>query len=452
MHSVLFAFAIGCINAWLVDSTTVQVDAEFRRTCALVGDATVKCWGYNFDGQLGYGDQINRGDGPEEMGLRLRPVDLGTGRTAVQISTGSLHTCALLDDATAKCWGSNLAGRLGYGEPQNRGDGPNEMGDNLPAIDLGTGRTVGQIATGSHTCALLDDATVKCWGEGTFGQLGYGDPNNRGGGPGEMGNNLPAVDLGAGRTALQIAPGFGYTCVRLDDATVKCWGRGLEGRLGYGDESNRGDGPGEMGDDLPAIDLGTGRTAVQVTVGDAHVCVLLDDATVKCWGKGFNGRLGYGDQENRGDGPNEMGDNLDPIELGTGRTALQITAGRLHTCALLDDATVKCWGEGAFGQLGYGDQNNRGDGPNEMGNNLPAVDLGTGRTAVQVAAGFRQTCAVLDDATVKCWGEGSFGQLGYGDQSNRGDGPGEMGDDLPTVDIEDALCEAPVSINAMILR
>ena len=79
---------------------------------------------------------------------------------------------------------------------------------------------------------------------------------------------------------------------------------------------------------------------------------------------------------------------------------------------------MKCWGYNDNGQLGYGDTNNRGDGPNEVGDFLPTVDLGTGKKAKQISAGFRHTCAVLNDDSVKCWGSGGYGQLGYGNNNN----------------------------------
>ena len=120
----------------------------------------------------------------------------------------------------------------------------------------------------------------------------------------------------------------------------------------------------------------------------------------------------------------------------SGITARQIATGSNHTCALLDNATVKCWGENSFGRLGQGDTNDRGDVSGEMGKNLLAIDLGSGRTATQIAAGDFHTCALLDNATVKCWGENSSGQLGQGDTNARGDGPGEMGDLLPPVELE----------------
>ena len=365
------------------------------------------------------------------MSDNLPTVDLGTGATAVQVTVGGLTTCALLDDGTVKCWGYNMDGQLGQGHQLTRGDGPGEMGDALPVVDLGTGRTATQVAAGlsAHTCALLDNGTVKCWGLNTFGQLGLGNMIDRGDQLGEMGDNLPPVDLGTGRTATQITLGLDHTCALLDNGTVKCWGRNYRGQLGQGHTLNRGDGPGEMGDNLPPVNLGTGRTATQITAGRDHTCALLDDGTVKCWGYNDFGQLGLGNRAYRGDGLGEMGDALPAVNLGTGRTATRISTGADHTCALLDDDSVKCWGKNERGELGLGDTARRGDEPGEMGNSLPAVQLGAGLAAAHVST----SCVLLDNGTVKCWGRNLEGQLGLGDTANRGDGPGEMGDSLPIV-------------------
>src|SRR5205823_3943102 len=140
--------------------------------------------------------------------------------------------------------------------------------------------------------ALLSNGAVKCWGRNDGGQLGLGDTVDRGDGAGEMGDSLPAVDLGTGRTAVAISAGDFFTCALLDNASVKCWGANSEGQLGLGDTSARGDDPGEMGDSLPAVDLGTGRTAVAIDSGNIHTCALLDDTSVKCWGQNLSGQLG----------------------------------------------------------------------------------------------------------------------------------------------------------------
>lgn len=416
--------------------SAVQIVGGTSHTCALLANSQVKCWGKNNYGQLGLGDTATRGDGAGEMGDNLSTVSLGAGRTATQIVAGGYHTCAILDNSKVKCWGHNSFGQLGLSDVNHRGDSASEMGDSLPAVSLGTGRTALQIVAGNyHTCALLDNSQVKCWGYNFDGQLGLGDSNNRGDAPSEMGNSLPAVSLGAGRTAVQIVAGSSHVCALLDNSQVKCWGNGGYGQLGLGDPNVRGDGAGEMGDSLPAVSLGTGRTAVQVVAGTFHTCALLDNAQAKCWGHNGYGQLGLGDVNDRGDGASEMGDSLPTVSLGASRTIVQIVTGNYHTCAILDNFQVKCWGRNNYGQLGLGDVNNRGDGAGEMGDNLPTVSLGSGRIAAQMIAGGYYTCAVLDSSQAKCWGYNSDAQLGLGDVNNRGDGAGEMGDSLPLVNL-----------------
>jgi len=419
--------------------TATAISCAYSHACALLDDKSVKCWGSNWIGQLGRGDKYNRGGALLEMGDNLPAVDLGTGRTATAISMEpdmGEYMCALLDDKSVKCWGSNWNGQLGLGDTNHRGDGPGEMGDNLPAVDLGTGRMATAIAIGgSYACALLDDKSVKCWGGNWYGQLGLGDTNNRGNSTGQMGDNLPAVDFGTGRTATAISCTYSSACALLDDKSVKCWGSNWNGQLGLGDTNSRGNSTGQMGDNLPAVDLGTGRTAMAISMGGGYTCALLDNKSVKCWGDNYNGQLGLGDTNHRGDGPGEMGDNLPAVDLGTGRTAMAISMGGGYTCALLDNKSVKCWGSNWNGQLGLGDKNHRGDAPGEMGDNLPAVDLGTGRTATAISCKNSYCCALLDNKSVKCWGSNYSGRLGLGDTNHRGDGPGEMGDNLPAVDL-----------------
>ena len=407
-----------------------SISVGYNSACASVDWGNVKCWGWNYHGGLGLGDTADRGDEPGEMGNDLPAVNLGSGRTATALSIGVFGGCAVLDTGSVKCWGDNQYGQLGLGDTANRGDQPGEMGDNLPAVNLGTGRTATAISMhGGGTCALLDNGRVKCWGWNAYGQLGLGDTANRGDQPGEMGDNLPAGNLGTGRTATAITSAGGHACALLDDGTVKCWGWNYYGGLGLGDTASRGDGPNEMGDDLPVVDLGADRTVTALTAGtNGHSCALLDNRTVKCWGWNNYGQLGVGDNAIRGDQPGEMGYDLPTVELGSGRTATAITAGQNHTCALLDNNTVKCWGIGLW--IGQG-----GSGGAQTPNNLPPVDLGSGRTALAVSAGTSHTCALLDDHSLKCWGYNGYGQLGVDDTDNRGDEPGEMGDSLPAVDL-----------------
>jgi cysteine-rich repeat protein len=420
----------------------VALSARGIRTCALSFNGVVKCWGDNEFGELGLGDTRPRGDSPQQMGRNLPPVPLGSGRTASAISAGYLHNCVLLDDGSVKCWGDNRFGGLGQGDTLTRGDDPNEMGDSLPAISLGTGQTALAIAAGdAFTCAILTGHTLKCWGLNYSGQteqggeLGLGDKESRGDQPGEMGDALPFVDLGIGRTVNAISAGTDSACALLDNGSIKCWGVNQFGQLGQGDTQNRGDLPGEMGDNLQPVQLGAGHGALAVSVGYGFACALLDDGAVKCWGQNTYGQLGLGDTQNRGDLPGEMGENLAAVDLGPGNTAKAIAVGFESACALLDGGTVKCWGAGSYGQLGLGDSLNRGDLPGEMGSNLPVVQLGDSANVRAITSGYGATCALLADARVKCWGFNQYGELGLGDADSRGDDPSELGDQLPAVEI-----------------
>eukprot|EP01083_Nonionella_stella_P183247 661679_1 len=257
------------------------------------------------------------------------------------------------------------------------------MADKLLEVDLGSSFIPIQIVAGyTHTCAL-SISNAKCWGYNSRGQLGYDDGIDRGDGTNEMGDNLPNIALGSSFTPTQIVAAFYHTCALSTDNKVKCWGENFYGQLGYEDQVDRGDlmGSNEMGDSLPNIDLGSGFTPTQIMVGEYHTCALSSSNKVKCWGKNNYGQLGYGDMNDRGDGPDEMGNNLLDVDLGSSFIPIQIMGGSYHTCALSMNHKIKCWGRNNFGQLGYEDVQNRGDGSNEMGNNLLGIDLGSSFTA-----------------------------------------------------------------------
>jgi len=402
-----------------------DVDVNQYRSCAVFIDGRVKCWGNS----AGLGlNTTNVGDNVNEMGANLPFLPMGTGRIVKEVACGYRFQCALTTAGQVVCWGYNDYEQLGRSDQQVP-DTYAELGDNLVAVNLGTGRTAVQLASGGlHSCAILDNGTVKCWGYNAYGQLGYGDTVNRGWSPSEMGDNLPAVDLGTGRTALAISAEEYSVCVLLDNGSVKCWGTNDYGQLGQGDKITRGDNPGEMGDNLPAINLGTGKTAVQISLGRGHACARLNDQTLKCWGNNTYGALGLGTTDFRGDQPGEMGDNLPAIDLGAGRVAVDVNAAEWFTCALLDNSTLKCWGAGTPAAEN-GTWNNLGDQPGEMGDNLLPVNLGTAKTVVRFSSRWAHSCAILNDNSVKCWGYNPSGQLGLGNTSSTP----ATGDSLPVV-------------------
>jgi uncharacterized protein YjbI with pentapeptide repeats len=224
-------------------------------------------------------------------------VDLGAGRTAVSVSTGFLVTCVVLDNGTLKCWGNNGYGQLGYDDITDRGGNLGDMAA-LNTIDLGAGRTARAVDTnGSTTCAILDTKALKCWGDNTVGQLGYEDVLKRGDSRGSMGS-LATVNLGVGRTAIAVSVA-NPTCVVLDNKSLKCWGDNTKGGLGQDDTINRGGYSGDMAA-LAAVNLGTGRTLKTVETGGTNTCAILDNNRLKCWGSNASGQLGQNDTLPRG--------------------------------------------------------------------------------------------------------------------------------------------------------
>ncbi|HZF50149.1 MAG TPA: DUF4215 domain-containing protein [Polyangiaceae bacterium] len=420
----------------------LEVAAGAAHTCARLSGGIVKCWGLNSSGQLGLGDVFPRGHNAAHMGSNLPAVNLGQDldgkdKTALAIAAGVNHTCALLSDGSVKCWGANDFGNLGLPSTLARGDQPGEMGDKLPAVNLGAGKIAQAIVASNYiTCALLSDGEVKCWGYNVYGQLGQGHKSNIGLNPATM-DGLLAINLGTGKKAKAITAGYYHACALLNDDSIKCWGYNAYGQLGLGDNKDRGDNmnENEMGDNLLAIDLGTDGEAQAIAAGAHHTCALLMNGSVKCWGYNLYGQLGLGDSSPRGDQPGEMGDALPPVNLGAGKKATAIEVGIYHACAQLDDDTAKCWGINSVGNLGLGDINPRGDQPSEMGDALLPIDLGTGNTSLVLQVGGSHACAILQDHRLKCWGFNIYGQLGIGAQGHRGDQPGEMGDNLPFVKV-----------------
>ena len=379
----------------------LQLVAGEGATCVLFTNQRVKCWGSaTAFGTLGYGDSTARNPlDASKMGDNLPFVDLGTNVRVRQIAMKNLHVCVVTTDDRVKCWGDNSFGQLGLGDTNHRGTSASQMGDNLPYVELGVQFTVEEIVCGAHhTCALLDTGDIKCFGNNDQGQLGYQDTEHRGDGPNEMGNNLPIVQLGTGVTALQVDAAGSvlcgdvngtitcfaqHTCAVVTGFQVKCWGDNENGQLGLEDTTLRGDLPNTMGDNLPTVDLGFGEEVDEVSIDASLSCARSRlQGTVKCWGFNFRGALGQGDTTKRGDLPGTMGANLPPIDLGTAAQPVAIVeTGIFFTCVAFEtNYNVKCFGNNLQGNLGLGDTNHRGDVAGEMGDSLPFVDLGSGRS------------------------------------------------------------------------
>jgi alpha-tubulin suppressor-like RCC1 family protein len=428
-----------------------QLNCKAYSCCIITSLEEMWCWGYNAQGLLGIGSTTDTST-PTKLNLQ--------GNNVTKIAISVLNTCVVDSFGGVYCWGSN------YYEQSGISGGGNTNTIYSPVFHssrLVTTDAIDVESLPSVMIALKIDGTLWGWGYG-FGSVPYNMNNwpttssskfalHSGGGglilngdfsiplmvpqtnpasstttPVYLGDFCGSVSLcPAGRTlahatcstsvrtidcicnsgtyptsATACAPivsydmpyttsmalGYYSTCAcSASTGEIKCWGHGTAsaGSMGYGDQIFRGRSTDTMIAALPTVDLGLGSLAKVVVSGSKHVCAILFDNTVKCWGLNSHGQLGLGHTNNIGDGPNEMGDNLPAVDLGLGRTAKQLSLSQLssgYTCAILDDDSVKCWGDGTWGTLGTGVQEKRGDQPNEMGASLLAVDLGPGQYCI----------------------------------------------------------------------
>jgi len=285
-------------------------------TCVLKRDGWFGCWGEIWGRAEPL--MVPEASLPAKIGIRQFATDR--------------FTCAVLADDTLRCTDSDGTSPMAFSPP----------------IDFGTDPPIG-VSTAIVSCALRRSGSVKCFGDGISHNF-----DRRG----------ADVPLGA-RRALALAAGERHACAVTEGNRVFCWGANDRGTLGRGHDSWAG--PLPLAGGPEEVPLGVTAPIRGISVGDQHNCVWFQDGKLKCWGKNDEGQLGLGDRESRGDGPNEMGDQLPFVDLGTGASVELAVAGSLTTCALLSDQRVKCWG------YAYTSTHERGRIP--TGDQVPALSL-----------------------------------------------------------------------------
>jgi alpha-tubulin suppressor-like RCC1 family protein len=350
------------------------------------------------------------------FGLFARAVPLDAAKDAsLMLALGNLHTCALIDGGVS-CWGWGPA--LGTGSDTDRA---------TPAGVSGLSSGVQALAAGrGYTCALLETGGVMCWGSNGDGQLGDGSETDR---------LAPVAVSGLGGSARAIAAADTHTCAVLASGHVQCWGLNANGQLGAGDGV-----PYQTSTPQDVVGI---ENAVALTAGTAHTCALLETGGIKCWGYNYYGSLGNGNTA-------DQNTPVDVVGLSSG--VVQMGAGYLHTCALLDSGAVRCWGligstrsntpqempglgggvagiavgnnhycalgtDGGVLCAGANGEGQLGDGTTTS-RDQPAPVQGLPSGVTDIAAGARHSCAVIGDAA-RCWGDDTYGQLGIGN-STRG--------------------------------
>ena len=370
-----------------------QLDASGLHTCAILDNGSLMCWGLNNRGQVG--------DGTTTNAHTPVLVDLGSGITATKVVNGYRHTCATLSNGSLMCWGENSYGQLGNGQQTQTQTTP-------VWVDLGVGRTATRIAADyGKTCAITDNSSLYCWGSNTHGALGYGDQLI-------TTQTTPRwVDLG-GNGAVAVDVGDMNVCSILNNGSLYCWGSDAYGQLGRGGPFHSS-GP-QANEYAPLwVDLGAGRTAAQISLGSQHMCAIYDNGSLYCWGHESSGQLG--------NGSGGFGQTIGTpswVDLGAGITPVAVSAGDFHTCAIVDNGSLYCWGANGQGRLGTG-------APTTQPAYSPAwVDLGVGRTALAISAGSDHTCAILDDSSLTCFGHDYNGALGNGPGQSDSSVPGTV--------------------------
>ncbi len=343
-----------------LEGGALSVTTGRDHSCALLNGDSIKCWGSNFSGELGDGTTIGQ----------LSPTNVISLTGSVSaISAGGEHSCALLTNGGIDCWGDNYAGSLGNGLAINH-----TMPTDVTGLSSGvTGVTLGSY----HVCALVNGG-VKCWGDNGFGQLGAGKTITQ--------TPVDVSGLMTGVTAIDA--GSLHTCALTSSGGVKCWGDNRSGQLGDGTTTNQ----------FTPIDVSDlSGDVTSISAGGQHTCALTSSGGVKCWGASYVGAC-------------STNASLTPVDVcGLTSGVSAITAGDDHTCALTSSGGVKCWGANAGGQLGDGTTTPQP---------TPVDVIGLTSNVKSISAGLVHTCAVLSDDTVKCWGNNAYGDLGDGTARN----------------------------------
>jgi alpha-tubulin suppressor-like RCC1 family protein len=354
----------------IVGGTPIQLSVGVSHVCALDATGTVKCWGHGGSFQLG----------TQSSATQNSPTTTINAINVAQLATGNIHTMFRLANGQVWVVGGNSIGQLGIGNLYTQTSLIGPIDTTNMAVDI--------CASNIHSCMVLVDGRVQCWGSNTYGQIGADS---------STANKISPFTVPLnGRFAVKVSCGTYHTCAVFDDGTVNCWGM----KLGHG----------QVGDPIPSshyvvadrvVALGDGDTVKEIATGEAHTCIITNNDRLKCWGSNVQGELGIGHNSNI----------ATPTYVLTLGKVKQLSTGSWSTCAVLWSGTLRCWGRNIKGESGYGTQVTDVHTPPTTN-----VNLGIGRTIKYIASGHGVSaysrCAILDNDEVKCWGNGGDGQNG----------------------------------------
>jgi alpha-tubulin suppressor-like RCC1 family protein len=361
-----------------------------------LADQTVRCWGLNAYGQLGQGTFTTTGT----EGIPT-PVPVTLGKPAQAIATSGLTTYALLSDGTVWGWGRNYYGELGQGTFTTTSTSAGNQGIATSVKVMGLPGAASSIVSGySHACAIVSGAAY-CWGFDESGQLG--DGNFMSSLPNGVATAVQAQGLG---TVTALAAGSGHTCA-LTSGNLKCWGDNSYGEIGTGVFSPTTYATPQF------VNLTNAPAFVAIAAASRESCLVFSGGAVYCWGANDSGQLGNGSFTSSS--PFGVA-TAAPIASASGGpvAATAVSVGDGHACALTTGGSIYCWGGNGSGELGNGTFTSAAP----HGIATPALVTGLSSPASAISAGGFHTCALLHNGSVWCWGDDTSGALGNNASAN----------------------------------
>lgn len=343
---------------------TGRISAGRSHTCAIAALGEVFCWGNNGFGKLGNGLDTDT--------FVPTPV-VGLGAPAIEVAVGDDHSCALLTGGTVWCWGDNSSYQLGADRAAVPSSPRPRQVRGLSGVQhIGAGAL--------HSCAVMGNQAVRCWGNNLFGQLGDGTRTSR---------PAPHPVTNLRRQVVQVVAGETSTCALMSSGYIYCWGGNQNGELGAGDFASSNT-PRRVRSSVPASFIAS---------GPSHSCAIFSNARLRCWGFNGNGQIGNGSELSAFNTPTAPFQFTAPV--------VNVAAGASNTCAVRQDGDIYCWGFNGRGQLGNGFQTSSA---------IPVETLmpTSGQDAI-LALGRNYACAMAIDGHSWCWGDNESRQLGAGE-------------------------------------
>jgi alpha-tubulin suppressor-like RCC1 family protein len=360
-----------------------SISAGVFHTCAVTTEGEAYCWGDNDKGELGAELLSPRQSSPS-------PVRVAGGLTFSAVSVGDQFTCGLTTDDVAYCWGDNEFAQLGDGST-TRSSEPVQVAGGLRFTSISAGI--------AGACALTASGAAYCWGANWSGEVGDSSANS--------GLEPSPRPVAGGVVFRSITLGLYHTCGLSLAGQVYCWGYiTYEGITSYGYPSPM------LFDSGPVKSLGATLE---------NVCVVALDGTPYCSGTGHWGNLGN----------DSLAYEHRPVPVTGGVHVESITAGQgSHTCGILADGSLICWGANDGGQLGVTPaapacSDDNGQPASCSKRPIPGA---AGFTFASVSAGQIHTCGIGLDGIAYCWGSNAPGLTNLGTTYSGG----ELGDGTTT--------------------